>query len=202
MQVKFLITTSIGILANTLICAADTADCTSTYPSIQRPNNFNDDACDDAVRVFTPEEIKRVLSTWALLYSNRSETAMDIFLRGFDTSPEFRQYVLKDHYISRNDIPKDKNIKKQSLRTVDTINIVVNSLSHVDAVENYLTYIGKLHKGFGIEKHNFEDFKECSLFVFRKRLNQSGHHFSQEDNIVWNKVFDVILEYIFKGYED
>ncbi|RLA03684.1 MAG: hemin receptor [Gammaproteobacteria bacterium] len=121
-------------------------------------------------------QIKLVQSTWQMIVPVKDQTAELFYRKLFLIAPEVRPLFKGD-------------IKEQGTKLVNSINLVVNSLTHLEQVVPALQELGRRHIDYGVEADHYDIVAEALLWTLEQGL---GEDFTDEVKEAWTIAYTII----------
>ncbi|MDH5472713.1 MAG: globin domain-containing protein [Gammaproteobacteria bacterium] len=134
----------------------------------------------------TPDNIESVKSSWNLVISHHLEEQFMSNFYGhlFSTYPEVKSYF-PDNKISLNS------------KLLETLNLAINGLDYIDALENDLKELGKFHENMNITADQYFPVIESSLHALNEVINKELTQFDKQS---WINAFQLISNIMISGY--
>ncbi|GMT25040.1 hypothetical protein PFISCL1PPCAC_16337, partial [Pristionchus fissidentatus] len=129
----------------------------------------------EPVEKMSTEDRNLLRESWKLLSKNIADTAYLIFEMIFSQSPDCKQ-LFPFMRISDGSKKRSPEMEFHALRFMQVMESMVNSLDRPSALSPLLDNLGRVHGRLalsrGFKPHHWGVFIECTLFHFRRVLNQ------------------------------
>ena len=122
---------------------------------------------EDAERDFA-----NIRKLFLLLLNESDKFSANFYSRLFKTAPEVEQMITRKLTLQRE-------------LFVATLTTIVNSISHLDDLDEFLSDLGKNHRGFGIEAAHFKLFREALIGTMREML---GEKLDAKTEAAWERL--------------
>ena len=136
----------------------------------------------------TPDNIESVKSSWNIVISNHLE---EQFMTNF-YDHLFSAYPGVKHYFPDNKI-------SLNLKLLETLNLAINGLDYIDALENDLRELGKFHENLNITADQYFPVIESSLHALNEVIDKELSQFDKES---WINAFQLISNIMISGYSN
>ena len=124
----------------------------------------------------TPEEIKRVQSTWAQVVPIREQVAELFYGRLFALDPSLEPLFKGD-------------MKAQGQKLMAMIGTAVGGLTQPDTILPAVQDLGRRHVGYGVQAQHYDTVGAALLWTLEKGL---GPAFTPETRQAWAKTYDLV----------
>ena len=124
----------------------------------------------------TPEDVKRIQSTWALVIPIRDQVATLFYGRLFELDPALRKLFKTD-------------LKSQGEKLTDMITVVVNGLTKLEAIVPAVQALGKRHVDYGVKDADYDTVGSALLWTLDKGL---GAAFTPEVENAWAQAYGLL----------
>ncbi|XP_057341377.1 globin-like [Microplitis mediator] len=150
-----------------------------------------------AVRSLTSDDITRVRDTWGRINLKPVDLGLNIIIRFYEDYPQLKQCFDRFRDIPNDRLKYNKNFRDLALRYYNGYDNMVRALEDTSSVENYFVDLGRYYAQQGASKDSIVDLRQSFFKTMQALL---GNNFSTADYQSWNKVYDIILCYMFEGY--
>ncbi|MBV7436029.1 globin domain-containing protein [Aeromonas encheleia] len=131
----------------------------------------------------TPEQIELVQRAWGKVTALNHTYVQEVYEELFRLSPEL---------IDLFPDPAGMPVAKVS----ETLNTVITSLEQLDALGFIIRDLGRRHRKFKVEPHQFALLKQALTTVLARRL---GANFKPELAEAWSQMYDEIAALMLEG---
>jgi hemoglobin-like flavoprotein len=131
----------------------------------------------------TPEQIELVQRAWGKVTALNHSYVQEVYEELFRLSPEL---------ITLFPDPAGMPVAKVS----ETLNTVITSLEQLDAMGFIIRDLGRRHRKFKVEPHQFTLLKQALTTVLTRRL---GANFKPELAEAWSQMYDEIAALMLEG---
>ncbi|MGY4106412.1 globin domain-containing protein [Aeromonas encheleia] len=131
----------------------------------------------------TPEQIELVQRAWSKVTALNHSYVQEVYEELFRLSPEL---------ITLFPDPAGMPVAKVS----ETLNTVITSLEQLDAMGFIIRDLGRRHRKFKVEPHQFALLKQALTTVLARRL---GANFKPELAEAWSQMYDEIAALMLEG---
>lgn len=131
----------------------------------------------------TPEQIELVQRAWGKVTALNHTYVQEVYEELFRLSPEL---------INLFPDPAGMPVAKVS----ETLNTVITSLEQLDALGFIIRDLGRRHRKFKVEPHQFALLKQALTTVLARRL---GANFKPELAEAWSQMYDEIAALMLEG---
>ncbi|WP_298220202.1 globin family protein [Halothiobacillus sp.] len=124
----------------------------------------------------TPQQKDLVRSTWAQVVPIKEQAAELFYNKLFELDPSVKP-MFKD------------DMAEQGKKLMISINTVVNALDRLEPMVPILQDMGKRHKGYGVQNHQYATVGAALLWALEKGL---GPAFTPEVKGAWTEAYTLI----------
>lgn len=124
----------------------------------------------------TPEEIKRVQSTWAQVAPIREQAAALFYARLFELDPSLKPLFKGD-------------MQMQGQKLMAMIGTAVSGLTQPAAILSAVQDLGRRHVGYGVQDAHYDTVGAALLWTLETGL---GPAFTPETRQAWAKTYDLV----------
>ncbi|CAH3040666.1 unnamed protein product [Porites lobata] len=150
----------------------------------------------------TPKQILIVQNTWGIVKgsSDLQQIGIEFYVRLFTDSPELLQlFSFRDIELSEDVLRSDARFKKQSLVTMQHVDLAVTSLNDLGSVVPALKDLGARHSMYKVEEHHYGPVGAALLSTLEKGL---GENFTSEAREAWTTVYGVVSDTMKEGAKE
>ena len=131
----------------------------------------------------TPEQIELVQRAWGRVTALNNTYVQEVYTELFRLSPDL---------INLFPDPAGMPVTKVS----ETLNTVITSLEQLDALSFIIRDLGRRHRQFSVQSHQFGLLKQALTLVLARRL---GEHFTPALSDAWSQMYDEIAALMLEG---
>ena len=124
----------------------------------------------------TPEQVDLIRKSFDALWPVRRRLADAFYNRFFELAPDARALFPKD-------------IARQHLKFMDMIAAIVGALDKRDIFQSIISYSGRQHAQFGVERSHFVAFGDALIWGLEQ---QFGAAFTPELKQAWITLYDAV----------
>ncbi len=124
----------------------------------------------------TPEDVKRIQTTWGMVIPIRDQAAALFYGKLFELDPALRPMFKSD-------------IKAQGEKLTDMITVVVNGLTKLDAIVPAVQALGKRHVDYGVKDADYDTVGTALLWTLEQGL---GDAFTPEVKAAWTEAYGLL----------
>lgn len=115
---------------------------------------------------------------------------------GESASVRFYQRLFEDAPSARSMFPDD--VSKQARKFLQSLAVIVGSLSSTDRTTRMLQRLGDRHQGYGVKPEHYSIVGQALLETLREEL---GSEFSEEVEAAWKDAFELISSAMLSGVQ-
>ena len=130
-----------------------------------------------------PEKMALLQKSWGRFVASGNNIGISFYERMFAAYPSIRP-LFRD------------NIREQSVKLMNMLNIVVNGIFNLADLEESLLALGARHRQFGVEDQDYAIVRECLLATLKEGL---GEEFTDEIRCAWIEAYELIATIMIRG---
>ncbi len=126
----------------------------------------------------TNEQIDLVQTSFERIKPLSEEAAVLFYARLFELDPTLRPLFKND-------------IRLQGLKLMQTLELIVESLNHIDGIGAEIRALGTRHRAYGVEDRHYETVGTALLWTVEKALQP---RFTAETGEAWAAAYDMLAQ--------
>ena len=124
----------------------------------------------------SPQQIELVRSSFELILSEGDTAIVRFYERLFDTSPQLRELFSKD-------------VGRQARMFLQSLKVIVNSLSSMERAAPVLNRLGNKHRGYGVMPEHYEVVGSVLIDTLQEVV---GDEFTDDVREAWVAAYQLI----------
>lgn len=131
----------------------------------------------------TAQEIELVRNSWVSVLAHRDEAGDFFYSYLFDQSPQMKDLFKSD-------------TRTQNQKLMSSITLIVTKLNKLDNIQSEVEFLAKRHINYQVKPAYFTVFGDAFLQMLAHIL---GNDWTEEMEIAWNKVYELISQAMIDG---
>lgn len=131
----------------------------------------------------SPHELALLQKSWGRFVSHGNDAGISFYKRMFAAYPSIRPLF-------------GEGLHEQALKLMNMLNIVINGMHNLAALEESLLELGAKHRQYGVEDEHYVIVGECLLATLEEGLDEE---FTEEVRAAWVRAYEIIADIMMRG---